>query len=36
MEPLKEFYLVLLTVVTFLSATLGAKDKELYCGGISL
>lgn len=33
MELLRELYHVLLTVAFFVSSTLGAKDKELYCGG---
>ena len=33
MELLRELYHALLTVAFFVSSTLGAKDKELYCGG---
>ena len=33
MELLRELYHVLLAVAFFVTSTLGAKDKELYCGG---
>ena len=33
MDLLRELYHVLLAVAFFVSSTLGAKDKELYCGG---
>ena len=33
MELLRELYHVLLAVAFLVSSTLGAKDKELYCGG---
>lgn len=33
MELLSDLYHVLLAVAFLVSSTLGAKDKELYCGG---